>query len=393
MKKNPHEQSTAPSEVLFNTWTSRIATGRKWQLAVLIVSLLLLIAWAVIMLTGHGHLDYMGDRLAGHAAKNVPFQLGQTGGNVPFLQYGLGVFFLLFAIIRCWLILLPATAVSRDFEPLRWIAIRDTKPGVRNIFSAVRRLAWRYSIFPLAIVTLIESAVIFLTVYRPYQFGNGSASGIPAILPAMLSILIQGGIVLLLYGYVLTGLAYLGGAIGRGRWGAILAVVIPVAIILVPVLQVCFREPTFSDVMPNYLWMNTHLSFLVPENMLLLAGRYSMLFIVPLGLFVYCLGIPGLALWSLFGSVVTLKFGQGLLYADAPVSARDAILARWSRAIVSMKGMLSLWTLLIAAVILLIVVAMTPLVHYGRNALAYSNIFILGFAIIRTMIATLPTVA
>jgi hypothetical protein len=58
-----------------------------------------------------------------------------------------------------------------------------------------------------------------------------------------------------------------------------------------------------------------------------------------------------------------------------------------------MKGMLSLWTLLIAAVILLIVVAMTPLVHYGRNALAYSNIFILGFAIIRTMIATLPTVA
>ncbi|MCX6645157.1 MAG: hypothetical protein NTY09_02190, partial [bacterium] len=342
MKKNPHEQSTAPSEVLFNTWASRITTGRKWQLAVMIFSLLLLIAWAVIVLTSHGHPDYMGSRLVGHASGSVRFSPGQTGGNDSFLQYSLGIFFLLFAIIRCWLILLPATAVSRDFEPLRWVAIRDTKPGVRNIMSAVRRLAWRYSIFPLTIVTLIESAVIFLAVYRPDYFGYGSVSGIPGILISMISILILGGIVLLLYGYVLTGLAYLGGAISRGRWGAILAVVIPMAIILAPVLKVCFSEPTFTDVMPNYPWMNTRFSLLVPENMMyMLSAGFSMFLFVPFGIFAYCLGVPGLAFWSLFGSVVTLKFGQGLHYADAPISARDAILARWSREFVGLKSRLS----------------------------------------------------
>jgi len=307
-----------PREHLYARWSGKLRTPRG-LLALYgpgIIMLAVLIGWVVLF---HPRLESRGWVLP---RGYIPGP-GEDAAGVT--RDILVAFLVAFALVRIWLILFPAVIASADFEKSRWSAEYAAKPRAIGIITAILRLSWWYTILPMVVMSLIETGAV-LQVTGPRLFGEHAAR------PMVQGLIIGGAAVLVVQGFLLVPISYVGGVL-RGRVGAARWAIAPTLVaVLLGIRQIGWM-PLTSDVEP-YSLLLISAWYLLPESCIgMLAGvwRYTSPLpqvLLELGVF----GLPCIAAWVVLCRLVARLTWSGRPY-EVPSDAAVGLLKVWKNAV------------------------------------------------------------
>jgi hypothetical protein len=126
-----------------------------------------------------------------------------------------GILVVFFVAVRLHLASIPALTANSDFMPSSWTSYRAAPIRTSEIFRAMYTHAWWFSVLPAAVLGMLQFSIygIMICVF-PIE---------PSLLTLLLVLLN-----LVLLGFAMSGIAYIGGQIWRSTAGILAATGIPI---------------------------------------------------------------------------------------------------------------------------------------------------------------------
>lgn len=196
---------------------------------------------------------------------------------------------------------IPALISLSDLDPLRFDSLRVTPISSWEILVGMFRISLFASVIPFAILIFIEIVVI---LNLPDMFFTSRDE-----VPFLFWLLTFIG--LMVVGFSLTGLGYIGALLIRKPVGAVVGAFLPVIILIVTIFIPIFRSSGVPDDGP-FSWFLTQCLFLVAPDIFFIIGLNEGSISTPVGdfsfgFFTFNLIFMAVLIWGILFRILQIK--------------------------------------------------------------------------------------